>query len=399
MNEIRGKNAGPLRLFIVAGEESGDRLGAALIDALRRKNPAGLHVEGVGGRAMAAAGLKSLFDIEEIAVMGFSAVISRLPRILKRIRQTARAAIAAKPDVLVIVDSPDFTHRVARKVRAALPDVAIVDYVCPSVWAWRPARAGKMLGYIDHVLAILPFEPLLLEELGGPQATYVGHPLAGTATPSLSMNVPAGGGKRLLMLPGSRRGEVMRLLPVFAETARHLAERNDGIGIVIPAVPHLKSFIEEGVRGWAISPIIVSGEDEKKVAFAGADAALAASGTVCLELALADVPMVAVYKLDPIARQLRFLVTTWTANLPNLIADYPAVPEYIDEFARPLLLARALERLLSDTDQRRGQLAAFRIVREAMRPRNGAKAEEKAASIVMAVLERKNRLKTDRAQG
>lgn len=374
-----------LRLFIIAGEESGDQLGAALIKALKQRLPDSLNVSGVGGLAMKEQGLISLFNMDEIAVMGFSAVIARLPKILKRINETANAAIIEKPDALIIIDSPDFTHRVARKVRAALPTLPVIDYICPSVWAWRPGRAEKMTAYVDHVLAILPFEPQVLKELNGPAATYVGHPLAATMIDQ-PLNVIADGRKTLLVLPGSRSGEVKRLLPAFEQTIKRLANVRDDIDVVIPAVPHLETTIRSAVTNWALPVKIVSGAEQKKAAFKQATAALTASGTVCLELALANIPMISTYKLDPIARQIRFLVTAWTANLPNLIVDYPVVPEYIDEFVQPATLYRALNRLLDDTPERHVQLDAFRTLRETIKLSDGVTPDQKAADIIISLL-------------
>lgn len=375
----------PLHLFIVAGEESGDQLGATLIKALKQRLGDDLRVSGVGGHAMTEQGLQSLFDMEEIAVMGVTAVIPRLPKILKRINETAKAAVAAKPDALIIIDSPDFTHRVARKVKAAIPSLPVIDYVCPSVWAWRPGRANKMKAYVDHVLAILPFEPQALKELNGPAATYVGHPLASRMIEQ-EQELTSNARKTLLVLPGSRSGEVKRLLPVFEKTLQKLATVRDDIDIVIPAVPHLEGTIRSSVSQWPLAVRIASGPDQKKAAFESATAALAASGTVCLELGLANIPMLATYKLDPIASKLRFLMTTWSTNLVNLIIDYPIVPEYIDEDLRAGNLYRALSRLLDDTPERHAQLEAFKTLREKMTLEEGVSPDEKAADIIMQLI-------------
>lgn len=377
----------PRKIFIVAGEDSGDQLGAALMSAMHEKSQMPLKFDGVGGEAMTKAGLSSLFDMQDIAVMGFSAVIARLPSLVKRINQTANAAIASKPDALIIIDSPDFTHRVARKVRAKLPNVPVINYVCPSVWAWRQGRAQKMTSYIDHVLAILPFEPDVLRDLKGPEATFVGHPLASSLNfAPKSLNTPK---RTLLVLPGSRSGEVKRLMTPFKETVEHLSKYRDDFDVIIPSVPGQESFIKTQVSNWRVKPKVTSNLDEKKAAFQKAVAALTASGTVCLELALAGVPMLSAYKLDPIARQLRFLVKTWSANLPNLIVDYPAVPEYIDEFVRPEMLARSLNRLLSETPQRQGQILAFNEVRQKMVLQEGETPSQKAAETVLKVISEK----------
>lgn len=381
----------PLRLFIVAGEESGDKLGGSLIKALRERVKGDLEVMGVGGQAMAEEGLQSIFDMDEIAVMGVSAVIMRLPKILQRIHQTAKAVIAAKPDALIIIDSPDFTHRVARKARAALPDLPVIDYICPSVWAWRSSRAQKMSHYIDHVLAILPFEPKVLKRLNGPDATYIGHPLAASSVDkNPKRTLPKR--KSLLVLPGSRSGEVKRLLPVFKVAIQKLQQLRDDFDVTIPVVPHMDASIREALKNWPMRVEITSNVDQKKQVFEKASAALAASGTVCLELALSNTPMIATYKLDPLMRMSRFMITSWSVNLPNLIVDYPAVPEYYDEFLNPDTLCRLLNRLLDNTPERKTQLDAFDTLRHVMACEEGGSASEKAADIVLQLASRTSEL-------
>ncbi len=347
------------RIYFVIGEESGDALGADLIDAFAE---IGLAVEpmGLGGARMRERGVASLFDISDISVMGIAAVFARLPMIISRLRMTVRDIVARQPDLIVLIDSPDFTHRVAKRVRARLPGVPIVKYVCPSVWAWRPGRARTMKAYIDHVLALLPFEPELLKELGGPDATYVGHPLArrfeGLSLPDRTrVSDPA----RLLVLPGSRRGEIRSLLPDIGETLDILEQRGVAFRAMLPAVPHLEEEIRASIAGWRVKPEIISGEAGKMEAFRTADVALAASGTVLLELALHRVPMVSIYRLDWLMYRIRFLITAWTAALPNLIADSTIVPERMNEMVRPHWLARALQALLHDQPTRQAQLDGF----------------------------------------
>ncbi|MEP1441543.1 MAG: lipid-A-disaccharide synthase [Hyphomicrobiales bacterium] len=375
----------PLRASFVVGEASGDELGADLMAALKTRHPDVIQFSGLGGRAMQKEGLDPLFDIEEIAVMGVTAVVGRLPAILKRISQTAQAIIDERPDVLFIIDSPDFTHRVAKKVRTVLPDLLVINYVCPSVWAWRPARAKKMTAYVDHVLAILPFEPDTLESLEGPPATFIGHPLGEHAFAPRS--IPEGQEKRtLLILPGSRSDEVKRLLPDFKDTIKVLSERRSDFDIVIPAVERQQNTIREHVSDWAVRPQIVVGSDAKKEAFASAHAALTASGTVCLELAMSGVPTISTYRLDPMVRQMRPFIKAWSANLPNLILDYPAVPEYFDEFVRPNKLARHIDRLLDDTPERKSQTEACSTVQHIMQEANDRPAAEKAIDVMDRLL-------------
>jgi len=373
-----------LKIYFVLGEESGDSLAADLLPALRTKVEAGgmvLIPVGLSGPKLGALGVKSLFDIDEIAVMGLSAVVARLPNIVRRVKQTVRDILAHKPDVVVLIDSPDFTHAVAKRVRRQAPDLPIVNYICPSVWAWRSSRATKMRDYIDHVLAILPFEPQVLSDLGGPAATYIGHPLARHIV-SLT-RAPADGESRpgkLLILPGSRMSEVKRLLPVFGETLDVLVSRGVAFHPVIPAVPHLKAYIASQTANWSVRPAIVDSANND-TEFASARAALAASGTVSLQLALHRVPMAVAYILDPLAKPLAKLVRSWTVSLPNLIADWPVVPEDLNDHVRPQRLARTVERLLLETPERKAQLAGFEHIINKMKTPQ-APAEQAAAIIV-----------------
>lgn len=353
----------PLRIAIVAGEESGDLLGADLVAALGRMTGRPVELVGVGGRHLREHGLDPLFDGVEIALMGITAVLRDLPRLLRRIGQTADAIAGEKPDCLVTIDSPDFSLRVARKVRAAAPSVPIVHYVCPSVWAWRPGRARDMRSYVDRVLCVLPFEPEALSRLDGPQGVYVGHRLAthpgvlaARAAQQARPIAARTGPRRLVVLPGSRRSEVRRLLEPFGETLCLLAQRGNEFAVTIPTVPHVAALVEEAVSSWPVRPRVAHGEDEKWTAFGEADAALAASGTVSLELALAGVPMISCYRTDWIWTAMMRFITVWSASLPNLIADWPVVPEAYNDFVRPPYLARLIERLWADTPVRAAQI-------------------------------------------
>lgn len=386
---------GDLKLAVIAGEVSGDLLGADLVKALRPLIGGDLSVVGVGGEGLEAEGLKSLFDYSELSVMGISQVLAKLPKLILRIRQTAQAIIAARPDVLVIIDSPDFTHRVARIVRKSLPDLPIVNYVCPSVWAWKPERAVNMRPYVDHVLAVLPFEPEVIQHLGGPPTSYVGHRLASDAS---VLNVRARqvekhGAKAgmapatCLLLPGSRASEITRLLPDFGETAKELRSRHPDMRFLLPTVPRQEGLVRQITASWAIKPEITVGPAAKWQAFAEADAAIAASGTVILELALAGIPVISAYKADWIIRLMHKRIKIWTAAIPNLVADYPVVPEYLNEAIRPGALARWMERLTAATPEREAMLAGFRTVWQRMateRPPG-----EAAARIVVDILNEK----------
>ncbi|MEZ5871972.1 MAG: lipid-A-disaccharide synthase [Nitratireductor sp.] len=371
----------PRSVYFVLGEDSGDALGSQIMLSLREKVP-DIRFSGLGGHQMESLGLKSLFDVSSISVMGISAVIARLPLILRRIRETADDIARIKPDVVVLIDSPDFTHRVAKRVRARVPDARIIKVVCPSVWAWRPGRAGKMRAYIDHVLALLPFEPKVLADLGGPPATYIGHPMVRRfANVDIPTHATVSKDKVLLLLPGSRRTELRLLLPDFRKTLEILAERGTQFRAVLPAVPHLETEIRKEVANWPVRPEIVAGEEAKLAAFKSADAALAASGTVLLELALFRVPVISIYRLDWLMHQVRFLIYGWTAALPNLIADEAVVPERVGDMVRPGWLARALEALLRDGPERRAQLEGFDRVAEILN-RSEPAAEIAARTIV-----------------
>lgn len=339
-----------LRIAIIAGERSGDLLGADLIAAIAARRGERPDLVGVGGPALASQGLVSLFDYSELSIMGVTAVLAKLPKLLWRIRQTADAIIAARPDCLIIVDSPDFTHRVARRVRAALPAVKIVNYVCPTVWAWKPERAPAMRAYVDHVLSILPFEPEIVAALGGPPLTYVGHRL--TADPGLlaaraaqiARRSETSGQERLcLLLPGSRGGEIKRLAAPLGKAAEILRDRDPSMRFLLPAAPGREDMVRAHAAAWTVPVEIVTGDQAKWQAFGAADVAIAASGTVLLELALARIPVVSIYQIDLLAYLLVHKITTWSAALPNLIADRPVVPEYFNSSLRPGLAARAAQ--------------------------------------------------------
>jgi lipid-A-disaccharide synthase len=360
-----------LHIFLIAAEESGDRLGGSLMRALKERTQGRIRFSGLGGEAMAVEGLVSLFPIAELAIFGFTSIPARLTSILRRISQTTQAVLAARPDVLVIIDSPDFTHRVARRVRAAEPSIPIVDYVSPSVWAWRPGRARAMRKYVDHVLALLPFEPAVHQRLGGPPCSYVGHPLIervkelrpAPGEPSRRESEPP----VLLVLPGSRKGEIRRLLPIFERAVAITANERGALQVLMPTVPHLREALVQGTAGWAVRPSIIVDAEDKTTAFRNARAALTKSGTVTLELALAGIPMIAGYKFSRLeAWVARRLVSVPSAILANLVLAKNVVPEFIQEACTADALAGALTRLLADTPERRQQIEAFSRLDEIM---------------------------------
>lgn len=363
----------PLRVAIVAGEESGDLLGADLVRALVAKSGRSVELMGVGGRHLQELGLKPLFDPGDIALMGLMAVLKDLPRLIMRIGQTARFVADQKPDCLITIDGPDFTLRVAKKVRSLAPSIPIVHYVCPSVWAWRPGRAPAMRPHVDRVLCLLPFEPAELKRLDGPPGTYVGHRLssepgvvAASNAQSANRDLSPDREKTLLLLPGSRRGEVRGLIDAFGKTVTILRERGHRLRLLLPTVPHVAALAKEAVAHWPQKPDVITDPAGKWQAFGEADAALIASGTVSLELALSGVPMVSCYRVEPIMRPAQRFITVWSAALPNLIADQPIVPEFYDPYVKPENLARQLEALMGDSGMRAWQKDGFAEVRRRM---------------------------------
>lgn len=388
--ETAANNA--LRIFLIATEESGDRLGSSLMKALRQRLGDAVRFEGVGGQSMAREGLTSLFPIEELSIMGFAAVVKQLPMILRRIRETADAVIADAPDMLVIIDSPDFTHRVARRVRARNPAVPIVDYVSPSVWAWRPGRARAMRSYVDHVLALLPFEPDEYRRLGGPPCTYVGHPLIEQVRllrPDVQERERRDASPPvLLVLPGSRRSEIRHHMSVFGKTLQILQQGIPDVDVILPTMPHLADEITTAVADWPLQPQIVVGEDDKRAAFRIARAALAKSGTVTLELALAGVPMIAAYKAGAVEAWIaQRVIRVSSVILANLVIGENVIPEFLQKDCVPDRLAAGLREVMGDTPLRRRQLEAFAGL-DAIMATDNQSPSWRAADVVLAVLRR-----------
>lgn len=344
---------GALSLFLVAGEPSGDRLGAALMAGLKALVP-GVRFTGVGGPLMQAAGMQSLFPMEELSVMGLIEVLPKIFALKRRIRQTAAAVLAAAPDALITIDSPDFCLRLAGQVKAARPDLCTIHYVAPSVWAWRPGRAARMARVIDHVLTLLPFEPPLMTA-AGMTADFVGHPVV--AEPLGDPLALAGTRPLVLALPGSRRGEVDRLAPVFGQAVGILAQRNAGLRVALPTLPALEERLRSLTAGWPVRPEIILDPARKADAFAGADVALAASGTVSLELAANLCPMVVAYRMNPLTFwAMRRAALVDTVTLVNLVSGSRTVPEFLGPACQPAPIAAALEAVLADPAAQRGAM-------------------------------------------
>lgn len=386
-----GTTRAPLRIFLVAGEHSGDALGGPLMAALAERLDGRVAFAGVGGDHMAAHGLQSIFPLADVAVMGPLLILKSLPRLVNRVHRAVDGAAAFRPDVVVIIDSPEFTHPIARRIRKRLPGVPIIDYVSPSVWAWRPGRARKMRAYVDHVLALLPFEPEAHVRLGGPPCTYVGHPMIEqfawlrgldpaplVARLGLEPDRPV-----LVVLPGSRVSEVTRLAPIFGEAVKLYAARHGVAHVIVPTVASVRPLVERAVADWGFPVHLVGGEEDKFRAFKLARGALAASGTVTLQLGLAGTPMVVAYKVDGLAAKLRFLMKVHSVVLANLVLGENAFPELLQEDCTPEKLAEALAGMMGDTPARTAQLDALSRIPARMELDHGTPSQ-RCAEVVLA---------------
>ena len=342
----------PLKLFILAGEPSGDRIATDLVVRLKQRVP--LAFSGVGGHELEAQGLRSLFPMSDLAVMGVSDVLMRLPLLLWRIEQTARAIRKAGPDIVVLVDSQDFSKLLARRLKRLGYAGRLILYVAPSVWARAPERAAKLKPLFEEVLAVLPFEPAVMQRLGGPPTSYVGHPALGERlVPSAVERGP------LVLLPGSRDGELRRHLPLFRQVVAQLGEHGALDGVVIPTLPSLYERLTREVAGWPMPVRIVSDRAARADIYRTAVLALAVSGTVTLELALAQVPMVVTYVLDPHQARIYNRHGRPPVSLPNIILNQPAVPELVQDAPDAEAMIAAVRVLLDDKKARHDQIAAF----------------------------------------
>jgi lipid-A-disaccharide synthase len=353
-----------MRVFLIAGEPSGDRLGAALMAGLKELAP-GVEFAGIGGAGMQAEGLESLFPMSELSVMGLVEILPKYFDLKARIRETARAALGFAPDVMITIDSPEFCLRVAKQVKAARA-IRTVHYVAPSVWAWRPKRAVKMARVIDQVLALLPFEPPYMEA-AGMRCDFVGHPVVSepraddTEVAAFRAANGIGEAPLVLVLPGSRRSEITRHGPIFGEVLGRLAQARPGLRAVLPMAQGVEDAARAAVAGWPVAPVLIPAGDAgaKRAAFRAADAALAVSGTVSLELAAAGTPMVIAYGMNPVNRFIlaRMLLID-TVTLVNLVSETRAVPEFLGPACTPERIVPALLDILADPG---GQSGAMRL--------------------------------------
>lgn len=388
-------------LFLIAGEPSGDKLGAALMAGLKDLSPS-VRFSGVGGPLMAEQGLVSRFPMADLSVMGIAEVLPRLPKLLRHVRETAAAVVAEPPDALITIDSPDFCLRVAARARAAMPDLKTIHYVAPTVWAWRPERAAKMARHVDHVLALFPFEPPFMQA-EGMSCDFVGHPVVADPVPDAGARAAfraelgiAPDQQMLVVLPGSRQGEVSRMEPVFADVAMRLYAARPDLQLVIPAAANVADRLAGLVARWPGRPVLLdprtggagASETRKRLAFAAADLALAASGTVSLELAAVGTPMVIAHRFNWLTtRIVKTKVNLKSATLVNILTDEMAIPEFLFEKCKASLIAPFVLDLLADTAKRQAQIAAEDAALD-MLGRGGDAPGLRAARSVLAAISR-----------
>ena len=374
-------------VYMIAGEASGDILGAGIMKQLKEKAEGDLRFSGIGGELMTAEGLTTLFPMETLSVMGVWEVLPRIPDLLARIRQTVRDIEEKQPDILVTIDSPDFCFRVAKSVKQrGIAKMPIVHDVAPSVWAWRPGRAKKVAQFLDHLLALLPFEPPYFEK-EGLDCTFTGHPVMenealvkADGASFRAENGIAANEKLLCVLPGSRHSELSRMLPVFRQVLEKLKANHKGLRFVTVTFPHLREAIEKAFDGLHV---IIKTTD-KYNAFAAADAALATSGTVALELAAVGTPSVIGYRMSAVNGFLaKLLVKGKYAALPNIILDAPVLPELLLENCTADNLAREVGRLLSDRNAADVQRRAFAEMRQKF---DGLSPSATAADVILSLM-------------
>ncbi len=346
-----------MRVFVIAGEASGDKLGAALMAGLKQLRPE-VAFDGVGGPLMQAEGLVSRFPMDELSVMGLAEILPKYRALKARIRQMAEAIIETRPDILITIDSPDFCLRVARLVKAA-SDIRTVHYVAPTVWAWRPGRAAKMAQHIDHVLALFPFEPPYMRA-AGMDCDFVGHPVVAEPVASDDDAAALGvDGTVVMVLPGSRKGEVSRLADRFGEAVGRIAAAVPDATFVIPTTQGVFDLVCDKVKDWPVPVTVLEpGVPSRPAWFKRADVALAASGTVSLELAANGTPMVIAYDMAWLSRIIiRRMLLVDTVTLVNLVSETRVVPEFIGKNCEPGPIAEAVLKVLKNPGAQRDAMA------------------------------------------
>jgi lipid-A-disaccharide synthase len=375
-------------LFVIAGEPSGDAIGARLMAALKARSKGSVRFAGIGGERMAREGLTSLFPMSDISLFGVAEIIPKIPLVLRRIRETVAAIRRQHPTAVISIDAPGFAFRVQERLRPG--ETVRIHCVAPTVWAYRPGRARAIARFLDHLLVLLPFEPPYFEAVGLP-CTFIGHPVIeegaerGDGQGFRACHGIPSGAQVLAVLPGSRWSEVSRLLPIFGETLGLLSARFPDLRVVVPVVPAVKEAVRHAIRTWKV-PVLLVDQDAKYDAFAASDAALAASGTVSLELALAGVPMVIGYRINPItAFWVRLLIRVQSVTLANLILGRKLVPEFLQGRCRATMLAVAVGDLLASAERREAQR---RGLKEAMGRLGveGPPPSERAAATILDVI-------------
>ena len=377
-------------IFLIAGEPSGDLIASRLMAALRRRTQGSVRFAGVGGPLMAEQGLESLFPYDELSLMGVLEIVPHVPRMLRRIRATARTARRLRPAAFVSVDVPEFSLRVARRLKGA--GFPLIHYVAPTVWAYRPGRAAKIARYLDHVLCLFPFEPPYFEA-EGLEASFVGHPLveepiADADGPEFrSRHGIAPTQPAIAVLPGSRASELRRHEHAFGETVRTLSKRIDGLHVLVPTLRQNRAAVAAQTASWGAPVTVIEGKAEKYAAFAASDAALTASGMATLELALAGVPMIVCYRANPITAAIAWrIVKVPHVAMPNIIAERRAAPEFLQQDCTPERLVPAMEQLFQDEGRRRDQIESFREIAVKL-GRGGPPPSERAAEVVLKLIE------------
>jgi len=376
-------------IYLVAGEPSGDALGAGLMRALKEETDGAVGFAGIGGDAMVGEGLVSLFPMEDLAVMGLAEVVPRLPLLIRRIGETVNDIKTRCPDAVVTIDAPDFSFRVAKRLVGA--GVPLIHYVAPSVWAWRPGRAAKVAGFLNHLLALLPFEPPYFEAVGL-GCTFVGHPVLECGADKADgaafreRHGIAADERLLLVLPGSRRGEISRHLPVFGESLGRLTGNDTVVRPVVVTLPHLRAAIEHGLADWPQEPLIVDGGNEKYDAMAAANVALAASGTVSLELAMTGTPAVIAYRMNSLTAWLaKRLIKDPYASIVNLVLDRDAIPEKLLSDCTPEVLTDELRSLFRDKQKCDDQRRAYETALQELAPPGGTPSRAAARAVLAAI--------------
>ena len=377
--------------MLVAGEPSGDALGAGLMAALTALTDGRARFSGVGGAGMTAQGLKSLFPMAEMTVMGITEILPRMPALRRRLLQTAAWARAERPDAVVTIDSPAFNFRLGKRLKGT--GLPLIHYVAPTVWAWRAGRARMVARFLDHLLTLLPFEPPYFER-HGLGCSFVGHPVvesgaeradgaAFRAARGIAPEVPL-----IAVLPGSRRTETGRLLPVFAETLQSLRQRFPGLQAVVPTVETVAAEVAAAAKLWPVPALVLPAAGDKYSAMAAADAALAASGTVSLELAMTDTPMVIGYRVSALSAIIaRRMIRVPHVTLVNLLVGQGVIPELLQERCTPALLAAAMGQILVDPQARAAQSRACRAALQAL-GLGGEPPSRRAAAAVLNIIGR-----------